>query len=454
MSSAQPTNSNGASESRSRASKLLISQLSVMMFLQYWALGIWWVTVVTYIGANTGEEGTGIFSPSYVGYSGFAGAIGSLFAPAIFGWIADRFFPADRLLMLLHALAGLALWWMHESSSQLTFSIALVLYFQFYVPTVTLTNTIALRQLVDVDREFFLVRLFGTFAWISSGLFLGIFCKWFFGESIEASRLPIMIGAISHIVMAVYCFALPSTPYGAALERDFTGGSSLLRNRAFMVFLAVSFLACIPSQAYNFANLFLNEMGYERAAARLTVGQGSELICMILAPMLLIRYGLKWVFLVGILSWSLRYILLSLGSAGGPETSYAWLVFVAIAIHGPSYTFVYVTGQLYIDRLVSPARRGAAQGFHTVATGGLGHLAGAYLVGRAQAVLLTPAGVSPPPYRWGDFWMLPAGVGFIAAAIFLFAFRNGGGGKQEVVELHASDAPPSPLDALTEPPHK
>ena len=141
------------------------------MFLQYWPLGLWAVTYGTFLDANTGEQGAGIFSAGFVGFSASAGAIGGLLAPILVGWIADRFFAAERVLSLLHLVAAGAVWWMFEAGTQAGFFAAMLLYYQMFVPTVSLTNTIALRALADPSREFPVVRMFGTVAWIARGRF-------------------------------------------------------------------------------------------------------------------------------------------------------------------------------------------------------------------------------------------------------------------------------------------
>ena len=129
------------------------------------------------------------------------------------------------------------------------------------------------------------------------------------------------------------------------------------------------------------------------------------------------------------IGWALRYALLTFGSYGGPDTAAYWFVIAAIFIHGPCYAFVYIAGQLYIDKLVDPSSRATAQGWHTAATGGFGHLGGAVMVGWAQSEFLTPEGVSPPPYDWASFWLVPIAVSLLAAILFALLFTEQGRGE-------------------------
>jgi nucleoside transporter len=402
----------------------MMARISAMMFLQYWPLGIWGVTVGTYIAANTGNEGSRIFSAGFVGYSTAAGALGSLVSPVLVGFLSDRYFTAQRLLALMHAGCACAAWGMYHSQSQGAFFLALFGYFQFFSPAAALTNKIALRHLANIDREYPRVRIFSTVGWISAGLFLGFGWPWAMGESIEATRVPLMLGAGGSILMAFYAWTLPDTPpEGRSREflmRAFRDGRDLLRNRPLLAFLFVAMLACIPSMAYNnYGNLFLNNQGYNRPAALMTLGQLSDVLFLWATPWLIARLGIQALFLSGVIAWAIRYCLLAFGSYSG----LVWPVYVAIVIHGACYVFVYVIGVMFVDRLVERTHRGAAQGVYALVSSGLGHLVGAFTVGLSQESFLTPPGVSPPPYDWTTFWMVPATVSVVAAITFRVVFK-------------------------------
>jgi hypothetical protein len=243
------------------------------------------------------------------------------------------------------------------------------------------------------------------------------------------------MGAFSHLLMAAYSLSLPASrreaslpPATLSLEGATPAKASrlgLLRNRPLVLFLLVSLLASIPSQPYNLANAFMNQQGYGSAAATLTLGQITEVTCMALMPMLARRFRLKTLFLVGLLGWATRYTLLAVGTdahaAGSPLQL---LVFLAILLHGPSYVFVYIAGQMYVDRLVDRRSRGVAQGLHALATSGFGHLTGALVTSWSQAALLTPSGVSPAPYNWTPFWLIPVVFGLAVAGLFAALFSD------------------------------
>lgn len=428
----------------------MIARISAMMFLEYWPMGVWAVTIGAYIGANTGDEGEGIYSAGFLGYSMAAGAIGSLVSPVLLGFVSDRYVSAQKLTSAMHFGCGLSVLGMYFSSNEIQFLLCLTAYFQFFVPTVALTNKIALRHLEDVDTEFPWVRIFATISWIGAGLFVGMFWPLVFGESIETTRVPLLIGAISNFLMAMYSITLPHTPpeHKYDLDGSTEEKTSIFSNRAFMFFLLISVLACMPSMAYtSYSNHYLNLEGYPLPAALLTLGQVSEVFCLWVMPWLLMRAGLKWIFIAGVLAWGIRYALLAMSFAFDQP----WYTYGAIVIHGPCYVFVYISGQMYVDRLTDEKSRGAAQGYHALATGGLGHLLGSLMVGYSQEVLLTPEGVSPPPYRWTEFWMLPAVLCVLTAVLFKICFKPPRGSDFNQLEIRPDTIPPSPADALAEP---
>jgi nucleoside transporter len=407
-----------------RSSAALLARLSAMMFFQYWPLGVWGVTVGTFIAANTGRLGEGIFSAGFVGYSTAASAIGSLIAPVLVGFLSDRYFAAQYLLASMHIGCALAAWGMYESRSQLAFFSWLVVYFQCFSPAAALTNKISLKHLANVAREYPRIRIFSTVGWISAGLFLGFVWPWAAGESIDATRTPLLLGAWGSIVMACYALSLPSTPPegrgGDLALRAFRDSAELLRNRPLVVFLMISMLACIPSMAYNnYGNLFLNQQGFPRPAALMTLGQVSDVVFLWAAPWLIARIGLRSVFACGVMAWCIRYFLL----AGSVAYGIAWPAYLAILIHGACYVFIYVVGVMYVDQLVGGIHRGAAQGLYALATAGLGHLLGALTVGFAQEKFLTPEGITPPPYDWAAFWLVPAIVSAAALVAFKLVFK-------------------------------
>ncbi len=432
----------------------MVARLSVMMFIQFFCLSAWIITIATYIKENTSPSGDAIFEPGFIGFSATTAAIGSLLSPILLGMVSDKYLSAEKILLLLNLACGLITWFMYDDmcNTQSEFYWGMFFYFQCYVPLITLGNAVAFRHLKDVDKEFSIVRVFGTVGWIAAGLFVGWFWPTFVGEEIESTRVPLAIGAVTHGIMLLYCLTLPKTPpvkkelsNADSKEESQEAGPSLMKNRIFLFFLFFSLLACLPSIAYtNYANPFLNDLKFQSPAAILTLGQLSEVICLMCMATIISKIGLKKLMLIGMLSWSVRYLLLAWGTSSG----LAFPVYLSILIHGPCFAFIYVAGQIYIDQLASKQNRGAAQGWLSFATTGVGHILGALLCGGLERSYLSSAS-DQQGGDWMTFWLVPAGLYFITALLFQIAFKD----PRKQAELHASDLPPSPNDPLGPPPH-
>ncbi len=396
-----------------------------MMFLQSWPLGCWGVTIGAYIAANTGDLGSRAFSSGFIGYSTLAAAAGSLISPYLAGVIGDRLVPPRWLLAGLNLACAIAVGGLYASEGELAFFVGLFIYFQFYFPVVTLCNAIALAHLGRAEVEFPVLRLYGAIGWIAAGVFVGFVWPWLLGGSIESTRTPFLVGAAANLVMSLYALTLPRTapvPLQAAGPRPvWRKALTLLTDTRLRCFLLASFFACVPSMAYNnFCNPFLNQQGFPLPAAIMTLGQASEIAVLAAMPMLVRRITLPSLFVLGMVSWLLRYLLLATGA--GLEV--AWPVYAAILLHGPCFAFIYVVGPMLADRLTSGHDRGAVQGLYSVASGGLGHVVGAVAVGAAQASLLTPAGVSPPPNDWTSFWAVSATVSALSLVVLSITVRR------------------------------
>ncbi len=179
-------------------------------------------------------------------------------------------------------------------------------------------------------------------------------------------------------------------------------------------------LACIPLTFYfSFTNDYLNDVRVVNAAGKMTLGQGSEVIMMLVMPFVLRRMSVKGILVMGLAAWAIRYTLLAYGNAGPG----VWMFYIAILLHGVCYDFFFMTGQLYTDQQAPAHLRSAAQGFITFITYGVGMYAGSLLSGSALDFFTTGTGTTAVR-DWKTFWLSSAAGAFVILLIVAFMFRS------------------------------
>lgn len=397
-------------------------QLSVMMFMQFFIWGAWFVTLWRYLTkiGFTGPQIGAAYSTT-----GWAAII----SPFFVGMIADRFFSTEKVLAGLHLLGGVMLYWASTVTSAGTFFQVLLLYTICYMPTLALVNSISFDQMENPAKQFPAVRVLGTIGWIIAGLIIGFMPRGVFGlETIEDTAIPLKIAAAMSIIMGLYCLSLPHTPPKSLGKKitvsDVLGlkALSLLKNRPFAIFVISSFLICIPlSFYYQSANGFLSEAGVANPAAKMTMGQMSEIFFMLVMPFFLTRLGMKKTLLIGMLFWVGRYALFVFGATGGA----VMLLYLAILFHGICYDFFFVAGQIYVDNKAPLEVRASAQGFITLVTFGagmvLGNLVNGWVTGHYTVTAAEGAG-----HNWRMIWLVPAVMAAVVATIFALLFKDEG----------------------------
>jgi nucleoside transporter len=363
--------------------KAIRTKLSVMMFLEFFVWGAWYVTAPNYLGTIG-------FKAEDFGWTYSVGPIAGMITPFFVGMIADRFFPAQVVLGIMHLLGaalmfGATTLMKAGSPSPNMINLTFFGYMLTYFPTLALTNTIAMKTMGNAEKEFPLIRVFGTIGWIVAGLALTQV-----GWDKSIGMFYLTAGAA--LLLGVLSFIMPNTPptqEGRVSIRQVLGLDALvmLKDRSYLIFLVSSILICIPLAFYYQITSRIVEMADLPIGRTMSYGQMSEIFFMVVMPLFFIRLGVKWMLALGMLAWVTRYALFAFGA---PQ-QIAWMIIGGIVLHGVCYDFFFVTGQIYTDQAASKQIRAQAQGLLVLFTLGLGMFIGAQIAGKIEAQHTTQA---------------------------------------------------------------
>ena len=358
----------------STTTPFLTSRLSVMMFLQFFIWGAWFATLGQCLGSNNLSE--------FGGDAYGTAPLGAIFAPLFLGIIADRFFPSQKVmgflfligavfLLLIPSTAEVAAKWtggVDETNPKGKLMIWFMLGNMLtFMPTVALGNSIVFTHanVLALPK----IRVWGTIGWIIAGLVVG-----FLGWSSDLNMFYLAGGA--SLALGIFSFTLPNTPPPAKGDRvDFRAlfmvdaFSLFIKRPAFLIFMICSCLVCIPlAYYYGLAGNYLTNTGYAQAASTMTIGQMSEIFFMLLIPFFFRKLGVKWMILIGMMAWVLRYLLFAYGA---PD-QVVWMILLGVALHGICFDFFFVTGFMYTDKIAPKSIRTQAQSLLVFFTQGIG----------------------------------------------------------------------------------
>jgi nucleoside transporter len=393
-------------------------KLCAANFLHLFALGSWIVTLGSYIDANTGSNGTGMFAVGFIGTAYSAGPLGGMVAPFITGLLADHFFATEKLMAVLHLLGAAALGGAIAADSQTAFYIAALCYFLTFIPNSALLSSMTFHHLARPEREFPIARACSTAGWCAAGLFVGWLWPTLTGNTqVETTNVPLKIALAAELLMAGFCLTLPHTPpvnkrmQGSTNKFSASQTLDLVRDPRFIMLMALAVLAHVPSQFYYaYFNPYLNTwVRWDHAAAKMSLGQVVEILFMLLLPAVLLRVSIKASILIGLAVWTARFWMISL-SPGMVAGSRDALLYTAILLHGIAFTLVTISLQLDVDRCAGRRRRATAQGLLSVAMSGVGCFIGSELAGLSGARLLPEELQAASRAGWEHFWQIPAGI--------------------------------------------
>lgn len=397
-------------------------KLATFMFLQYFIWGSWYVSMGTYLSKTLQFDG------SQIGLAYGAFAIGAMISPFFVGLLADRYFASEKILALLGIFGGVLLFILPSMTTFGAFYPTLIVYCTTFVPTLALGNSLSLHHLTDQKRDFPLVKALSSVGWIVGGLTLSILLQG------EQSAVQFYLAGVVSVLFGLFSLTLPHTP-PKKTGKDVSLGNilgldalALFKKPSFTIFIICMFLICIPLYFYFVnMNLYVTELQWTYSAAKMSLAQVSDVICLILLPFILRSLGYKKTIFLGIMFWAIRYFLLA-GSVDSVSFQTVF-VFAAILLHGVCYDFLFIAGQLYVDEEANETIRGAAQGLIAFILWGIGSFVGTHLAGLSQAYHTLEEPIGAIAHDWEGIWIYPA-FGSVAVLIIFVIFFPGASKKK------------------------
>jgi nucleoside transporter len=380
-------------------------KLSLMMLLQYMMYAVWWVPLAAYLtNLEVGSTQKALILSSM--------AIGCMASPLV-GMLADRFWPAQKVLAGLNFVHAFMLLWAGTTNNPDVLFISLLLAMLAYMPSWSLTSAIAMAHLPSED--FPKVRVFGSIGWVASGIFSIIFIK-FLNISFDGTNLPFYCGAGVSLFAVFFNLTLPDTPPLAKGQKatliDAFGlrTINLMKDRNFSIFIILSFLSMIPFAMYfSYFSEFLLSINIKYISITINWGVLAEMGFLLLVPLAIKKFGLRKTMILGLVALTIRYFSFYIGGV----IIQPWIYYIGILIHGLIFGFFYVGGQIYIDKKAPRHLKSQAQGFIFLVTFGAGLLVANFINAKIIDIYKTATG-----YNWDAIW----GITTLSSVILLIAF--------------------------------
>jgi len=386
-------------------------RLSVMMFLEFAVWGAWFMPFSAYCKDQLGFDG------QQIGNLYGMMALGTMASMFIAGQLADRVMSSEYLMAIFHFAGAGFMYAMTRTHDYNTIWYLMLGYALVYNPTLAMANTLAFANIPDATRDFPTLRVLGTIGWIAANFAVDHLLP---VGSASTSR-PLLLCAGLSVALGLFSFVLPHTPpsgkRGDAIP--FISAIKLLRQPDFGIFFAISFVITIALSFYYMNGVpFLKDAGFDNPTTKLTIGQWSELFFMLMLPLALGRFGIKWVLGIGMGAWAVRYGIFSFAHA-------KWLILLGVALHGVCFDFFLAAGFIYTDNTAPANIRSSAQSLFTFLTYGFGMYLG-FEIGGFVLKRYTVNDVA----NWHIIWGIPA-IGAMVCLLFFLLLWRGNNAKRE-----------------------
>ena len=385
------------------------------MFLQYAIWGAWAPVLSSYLLGDLG------FSGSQVGWIYALLPLATIISPLIAGQVADRYLASEKVIAFLQLGGGVLLLFAARITEFDTLAVVMLFYCLLYAPTLALTNSVAMINMEDSEKEFGAIRVWGTLGWIAAGLMLTGW-RWF-GETDALSAMQgdmLFLAGVLSLVMGLQAFLLPHTPpqKEGVSPWAFLESLKMLKVKDFAVFVGITFVVATELEFYYILTApFLESeaigISSRNIPAVMTIAQFAEIFVMaFFLSWSLKRYGMRRTLAIGVVAWPIRYIIFAIGAP-------AWLVIASLALHGFCYVFFFVAAFIYVDKVAPPDIRASAQSLIAIIALGFGRFLGSLFAGWIRDVFTTDAGTN-----WRYVFLVPCALTIFCAVAFLLFFRE------------------------------
>ena len=390
-------------------------RLGVMMFLQYAIWGAWAPVLSEYLLNDLGFTGT------QVGLIYSLLPLATIVSPFIGGQIADRYFSSEKVIAFLQLAGGVLLLWTSTISDYTTMMWAMLFYCLLYAPTLALTNSVAFINLKNSEKEFGIVRVWGTIGWIAAGLILSGWRNIALSKDVVAyNGDTLLLAGIFSLIMGFIAFKLPKTPPKKEGTKPwaFLEAIKMLRNKNFLIFIIICFVVATELMFYYILTapfLTSDKIGVTstNVAAVMVIAQVAEIFVLaLLLPYFITRIGIRKILVLGVLAWPLRYIIFAIGEP-------AWLVIASLSLHGFCFVFFFAAAFIYVDTISPRDIRHSTQSLITLVTYGIGNYVGSLFAGKVQSYFTTASGTN-----WTGVFIVPCVLTVLCALAFLLFFKE------------------------------
>ena len=412
-------------------------RITVMNFLQFFIWGAWLITIGGYWFQNKQWSGTEfgiIFSTM---------GIASLFMPAIAGIIADRWVNAEKLLGIFHLIGAVVLFMLPEVNDPSTFFWVMLLNMVFYMPTISLSITVAYSALnganLDVIKHYPPIRVFGTIGFIVAMWTVSLL-------KIETSATQFYVASAASLALGLFAFTLPKCTINKNVQtKSFVESLglkafALFKNSKMALFFVFSMLLGASLQLTNaYGDTFLHDFAkvpaykdlltVEYPAIIMSISHMSETLFILAIPFFLRRFGIKKVMLIRMVAWVLRFALFGYGN----PAEMLWMIILSNIVYGMAFDFFNISGSLFVETQTDSSIRASAQGVFMMMTNGFGAILGSWSSGLIIDNYFKDANGN---YEWQGIWLTFAAYSLIITILFAIFFKHKHNPEEVAVVKH------------------